>query len=133
MEFDLTPVLALLRREIPQLAGVYLFGSFAAGHARAESDIDLAFYAGKPLDRSVVVELQQRVANILNRDVDLVDLAAASTILQCQVIDEGKLIDAPRSEETALFELRVIREYQDLKARRAATEADIVARGRVHA
>ncbi len=133
MEFDLTPVLALLRREIPQLAGVYLFGSFAAGLARAESDIDLAIYAGRPLERRVVVGLQQQIANILNRDVDLVDLAAASTILQCQAIDEGKLIDAPQPDETALFELRVIREYQDLKARRAATEADIVARGRVHA
>ncbi len=133
MAIDLGPVLTFLRGEIPELAGVYLFGSLAAGQARADSDVDLAIYAGRPLKRPRLIGLQQLIANALNCDVDLVDLADAPTVLQCQVIDEGKLIDAPRPEETAMFELRVIREYQDLKARRAATEADIAARGRVHA
>jgi predicted nucleotidyltransferase len=133
MSVDLAPVVTLLRREIPGLAAVYLFGSCASRDARPESDVDLAVFAGRPLPRPAVVDLQLRIANMLNRDVDLVDLAAADTILQVQVIGEGKLIDAADADAAAFFEVRVFRDYQDLKQRRLATEADIVARGRVHA
>jgi uncharacterized protein len=133
VNLDLAPTLALLRQEIPNLAGVYLFGSFAAGLDRADSDVDLGVFAGRPLQRPRVIELAHRVASLLRRDVDLVDLADASTILQMQAIGEGRLIDAPKPYECALFEVRVMRDYQDLKARRREIEADIVARGRVYA
>ena len=133
MEMELSPALDILRREIPGLAGIYLFGSHASGHARANSDVDLAVYAGPPLPRLLVLHVQGQVADALKRDVDLVDLAAVSTILQVQVIDEGRLVDAPDPDATALFEVRAIRDYQDLKERRAATEADIVRRGSVYA
>jgi predicted nucleotidyltransferase len=130
MEADLAPVLAMLRQAIPGLAGVYLFGSAATGSARPDSDIDLAVFAGRPLPRE---RLQEEAARALKRDVDLVDLAAVSTILQVQVIGEGRLIDAPDPTSVAFFEVRVMRDYQELKARRAPIEADIVNRGRIHA
>lgn len=133
MTRDLAPVLALLRREIPGLAGVYLFGSAAYGAARAESDVDLAFFAGPPLARGEVVRLQMALADLLRRDVDLVDLASATTILQAQVLGEGRLIDAPDAPVIAAFEVRAMRAYQELKARRADLEAAIAARGRVYA
>lgn len=133
MELDMSSVLAILRREIPALAGVYLFGSHASGHARADSDVDLAIYAGPPLPRSLLVKVREELANALKQNVDLIDLSTAPTILQIQVIDEGRLIDAPDPDSTAFFEVRAIRDYQDLKERRAATEADIVRRGSVYA
>lgn len=133
MELDLSPALAILRQRIPALAGVYLFGSHASGHARADSDVDLAVYAGPPLARALLTDVREQLANVLKQNVDLIDLSAAPTILQIQVIDEGKLIEAPDADATAFFEVRAIRDYQDLKARRAATEADIVRRGSVYA
>lgn len=133
MSLDLAPALALLRREIPALSSVYLFGSFAAGLERADSDVDLAIFAGRALERARLIELAHQLAGILRRDVDLIDLAAASTIMQMQAIGEGALVAAPRPLEAALFEVRVMRDYQDLKARRADIEADIAARGRVYA
>jgi hypothetical protein len=72
------------------------------------------------------------LAALLRRDVDLVDMAGASTIMQFQILADGALIDAPDPDATALFEVRIMRDYQDLKARRAEIEADIVARGRVY-
>lgn len=132
MDLDLAPALALLRQRIPGLAGTYLFGSQSGGNARADSDVDLAVFAGRPLPRAQVVQLTLELGGLLRRDVDLVDMACASTILQFQIVAEGRLVDAPEPDAAALFELRIMREYQDLKARRAAIEADIVERGRVY-
>jgi len=133
MPVNLAPALEILRREIPDLLAVYLFGSAADGALRPDSDIDLAFLARKPQSRQAVVECQEVLAKVLARDVDLVDLASAPTVLQLQAIDEGRLVDAPDANAAALFEVRVLRDYQDLKARRAGIEADIVHRGRVYA
>lgn len=132
MPLDVAPAAALLRRQIPELAGIYLFGSEAAGASRADSDVDIGIYAGRPLSREQVLEASHQLAKLLGRDVDLVDMASASTIMQFQIIGEGHLIDAPDPNSAALFEVRIMREYQDLKARRAEIEADIVARGRVY-
>lgn len=132
MSLDLAPALELLRARVPGLVSVYLFGSHAAGLARADSDVDLAIFAGRPLPREQIVELSLDLATLLRRDVDLVDLGAANTILQMQAIGEGRLVEARDAYAAALFELRVMRDYQDLKQRRAAIEADIVRRGRVH-
>lgn len=133
MPVNLAPALEILRREIPDLLAVYLFGSAADGALRPDSDIDLAFLARKPQSRQAVVECQEVLAKVLARDVDLVDLASAPTVLQLQAIDEGRLVDAPDANAAALFEVRVLRDYQDLKAHRAGIEADIVHRGRVYA
>jgi predicted nucleotidyltransferase len=133
MSVDLAPALEILHREIQDLAGVYLFGSHATGTERAGSDVDLAVFAGRALPGHKVLNLTERVSEALCRDVDLVDLAAASTILQMQVMRDGRLIAAPDAKSVGLFELRVLRDYRDLKARRAGIEADIVRRGRVHA
>jgi len=133
MQPDLSAALAILRREIPDLAAVYLFGSQATDEARPDSDVDLAVLAGSPLAPTCLLNIQETVANALMRDVDLIDLRAVSTVLQMQVIGAGQPIDAPQPGATAHFEVRVMGDYQALKANRAELEADIVRRGRVHA
>ncbi|HRE43499.1 MAG TPA: nucleotidyltransferase domain-containing protein [Terricaulis sp.] len=134
MALDLAPAIALLRRDIPGFAGAYLFGSAADGTDGPESDVDIAVFAGRSqLDRARVLDVQEALAKVIGRDVDLIDLAAAPTILQAQVIGEGRLIDAPDADAIAFFEVRILREYQQLKARRAGIEADIRERGRIYA
>lgn len=130
---QLTAAIDLLRREFPALAGVYLFGSAADGRDRPDSDIDLAIFAGRDLDRARLLEAQEEIAKLLRRDIDLIDLAVAPTILQIQAIAEGQVVAAPDATALAFFEVRVIRDYQELKARRAEGEAEIVRRGRVYA
>lgn len=133
MQPDLAPALAMIRQDLPDLVGVYVFGSVAAGLARADSDVDLAVLCAAPLDATRLAELREKLAAALRRDVDLIDLAAAPTVLQMQIVGEGRLIAAPDKTAAGLFELRVLRDYRDLKFRRAGIDADIIARGRVHA
>ncbi len=132
MRISLSPALDLLRRAIPSLAGVYLFGSQATGTAGPDSDVDIAFFAGRALPQADLLRLREQVSAVLRHDVDLVDLAGASTIMQMQVLRDGRLEAAPDPNAIGLFELRVLRDYRDLKMRRAGIEADIVARGRVY-
>ncbi len=133
MPVNLAPALEILRREMSDLVAVYVFGSAADGAERPDSDVDLAFLARQPVARLKVLEIQETLANALRRDVDLVDLATAPTILQMQAICEGRQLETADQEAAGMFEVRIMREYQDLKARRADIEADIVRRGRVYA
>ncbi len=133
MSLELAPAVDLLRREFPAAAGIYVFGSAADGRRGPDSDVDLAVFAGRALERARILDVQEKAARLLRCDVDLVDLAVAPTILQIQVIGEGRILAAPDESALAAFEVRVMRDYQELKARRADGEADIVRRGRVYA
>lgn len=133
MDVHLAPAIDLLRKDIPDLAGVYLFGSQATGAARPRSDVDLAVFAHREIEPGKLAAAREAIARLLLREVDLVDLAAANTILQMQVLQDGVLVAVDDAAAVGNFELRVLHDYRDLKIRRADIEADIVKRGRVHA
>lgn len=72
-----------------------LFGSRATGHARADSDWDVAVVADHRLSLGELSTLSEEAARILgaNEDtVDIVDLWSASPLLQQFVAKEGKLL-----------------------------------------
>ncbi|MEK7761619.1 MAG: nucleotidyltransferase domain-containing protein, partial [Nitrospirota bacterium] len=75
-----------LRKSVPELIALYRFGSQAKGTARPDSDVDLAVLARNPIPAIRRFELAQELAIQLHRDVDLVDLRSASTVMRMQVI-----------------------------------------------
>ncbi len=84
-------VVAVLDRRFG-LDALWLFGSEAAGRARADSDLDLAALfrtRPEPLD---LLDARHEVAELIGRDVDLVDLDRASPILAMQVLRHGTLL-----------------------------------------
>ncbi|MDI3466423.1 MAG: hypothetical protein OJF50_005244 [Nitrospira sp.] len=74
---------------IPDLIALYRFGSQAKGIARPHSDIDLAMLSHNPIASLHRFELAQELATRLHRDVDLIDLRAASTVMRMQVLSTG--------------------------------------------
>lgn len=81
-----------LKQVLPDIQLIYLFGSRADGSHNSNSDWDIALLAQKKLDNVQRWELAQELASLLNTDVDLVDLLAASTVLNMQVVSQGRLL-----------------------------------------
>ncbi|GKW23593.1 nucleotidyltransferase domain-containing protein [Pectobacterium polonicum] len=111
-------IVSTLKKQIPDIRMVYLFGSQATGNARADSDIDIAIMATRTLAPVERWELSNQLAKAMGRDVDLVDLLQASTVLKMEIVRNGKLLyDA----ETAAgeFEMITLSMYQHLQKERA--------------
>lgn len=129
------PLVALvdrLREEFPGLIAVYRFGSFGTGYERPASDLDLAVYAGKPLPAVRLWHVAQELAADVGRDVDLVDLAPASTVMRAQVIHGGERIYCADEVACETFEDYVYSSYARLNEERRGIIQDILRRRSVY-
>lgn len=126
-------VLDLLRDTIPSLIAVYQFGSAGTSYERPSSDLDLAFLATRPEDPVAIWNTAQKVAIQLGRDVDLVDLRRASTVMAAHIITSGAQLMCANVVACAEFEVYALSSYAYLNEERAGILEDIQARGSVHA
>lgn len=97
----LPPLLQRIRETLPEIQGIWLFGSFARGQATAASDIDLAVLGPRPFDAVAVFDLGLTLGVLARRDVDLVDLRRAPVVLQKEILTGGALVadDCPAACE----------------------------------
>lgn len=103
-----------LQEAIPTLEAIYLFGSYADGSFTPKSDIDIAFLAAKPIETLSRWALLQELAQKLKKEVDLVDLRSASTVMQFQVVSTGNRIFAADNKAIEWWELKVYQLYLTL-------------------
>ncbi len=121
-----------LRAAVPGLIAVYLFGSAARGQRRQESDVDVAVLATHPLAPETRWALQERLADQLHSDVDLVDLRVASTVMRAQVLASDRVLYETDTNVRQRFEMHALSMYADLNETRAAILKDIHRRGQVY-
>ncbi len=121
--FDERSLLEILRAQVADPVAVYLFGSVAQGDTSATSDLDIAVLAARPLTEAHRLAVEEQLAVAAGRDVDLVDLRRASTVLRAQVVGHGRLLFETDATARELFEDLVYSAYADLnEARRAIIE-----------
>ncbi|MFT4249424.1 MAG: nucleotidyltransferase domain-containing protein [Pseudomonas sp.] len=120
-----------IRQACPQALGIWLFGSFANGHANAQSDVDLALLLPGKADPVELWNLAQQLAVLIDRDVDLLDLRAASTVIQYQVVTTGRLLWAADAQAD-LYTSFILSSKTALDEARAGLMDDIQRRGHVH-
>jgi len=108
----------------PGVIAVYLYGSIVTGRIHSESDIDVGilFYYDQTLPPLEMFELQTKLAELLDRDVDLVCLNDVSIILRKQVISKGKPILIKDQHQLNHFVIRSFSDYVDLKITRRSLE-----------
>ena len=126
-------IIQILSAAIPNLEGIYLFGSYASGAATAGSDVDLAFLSDHPsVDPLRRWKLQEQLAGFLNKDVDLIDLQTATTVLRFEIITAGRRIFCPDEYFCDSFEMVAYSMYQHLQEERKEILEDIFKRGSVY-
>ncbi len=124
-------VVATLRAAIPNLFAIYAFGSRVTGTAQAQSDLDLAVLVAGYAEPLVLWDLSAQLADRLGCEVDLLDLRAASTVMQYQVVQTGRRLWGD-ALQAGLFECYVLNEKLALDEARAPLLRDIEHRGTVY-
>lgn len=112
-------IIDLLKSKIPKLVGIYIFGSYADNTATRESDIDIAFLSFERITAVEKWKIQEELASILDKDIDLVDLKDATVILRAEVVEKGKLIFSGNKYQVDYFEMTTYSMYADLNESRA--------------
>lgn len=124
-------VVPLLRERLPALLSVYAFGSRVTGQARPDSDLDLAVLVAGYADGVALWYLASEVAERVACEVDLLDMRAASTVLQYQILTQGQRLWVA-DPLVGVWEAAVLSDKLDLDMARAGYVQDILREGRVH-
>ncbi|MCK5914879.1 MAG: nucleotidyltransferase domain-containing protein [Deltaproteobacteria bacterium] len=111
---------------------IYRFGTWGTTDQRPDSDIDLAVLAGSPLDTVVCLNLAQQLASIVGRDVDLVDLSKASSVLRMQIVASGERFFCASDSEAESFEDLAFSSYVRFNEERRFILEDVKKRGNVY-
>lgn len=124
-------LVSLLRERLPGLLAVYAFGSRVQGTARPDSDLDMAVLVEGYADVLLLWELAGALAEVAGATVDLLDLRAASTVMQYQIVTTGQRW-WERDSQAALYEAAILSEKTALDSARAGLLADIRERGNIY-
>jgi predicted nucleotidyltransferase len=122
----------VLRAAIPGLQAAYRFGSTATGGTHAASDVDVAFIAAGPITVERCWEVGGDLAAELARDVDLIDLRRASTVMRVQVLRNAVTIVDDDPTALAWFEMLSLSDYARLNEERRGILEDVKERGRIY-
>lgn len=120
-----------LVQRLPSALAVYGFGSRVQGTAGPESDLDMAVLVAGYANVTLLWEIAGELADVAGCPVDLLDLRAASTVMQYQVLAQGERWWA-RDGQAALWESAILSEKTALDTARAGLLADVQARGSVY-
>ncbi len=123
---------SVVEARIPDLIALYRFGSSARGALRPTSDLDYAVLRATPLDPVARFDIQEDLARLLHRPVDLVDLRGASTVMRMQVISGGVAVRVRDPAEAERFEIAVYASSARLNEERREIVAQIAREGTIH-
>lgn len=123
----------------PEVAAVYLYGSYARGEAKSDSDIDLAVlvtdkrkYTGFGIPQVVFA---QDLSKLTDKEVEVQDLTACSVEFAHRVLSEGSLLLSNNDKGRINFQVETTRKYFDLKPLLDQYDsylAKIIKRGEMH-
>jgi predicted nucleotidyltransferase len=92
---DLITIKALLQESMPALRMTFplrrlgVFGSVARGEATAASDVDILVELERPIGLFQFIELEDRLRELLHRDVDAVTANALKPMIKDAILREA--------------------------------------------
>jgi len=97
-------IIATVRQALPDVQAIYVFGSFGTPFFKADSDIDIAVMSVADLTPIKRWHATEEIAQLLNRNIDLIDIRQASTVMRFQIISTGKRIYCKTETECEIYE-----------------------------
>ena len=92
-----------------------LFGSLLIRGPYQAGDVDVAVAFARPVSLLELAGLAGEIEDALGRDVDVIDLNAANTLLRWEVLRTGRVVVAADPEALADFRAHLPLEYFDLE------------------
>lgn len=124
-------IAAVLKRTVdPTL--VYVFGSFARGEGRDDSDVDIAVFSRMPRSGYELYMASGELALALKREVQLLDLRKVSAVLGAQIVGNHEVVYCEDEVFRANLNIRLFKEYTMLNEERACVLERVREEGQVY-
>ncbi|NLB89301.1 MAG: nucleotidyltransferase domain-containing protein [Syntrophomonadaceae bacterium] len=111
---------------------IILFGSAITDRTHVDSDIDIAFISKNKYDSLELYTCAQDLSALLKKEVDLIDLAQVSPVIQVQIISKGRIIYDENPQFRMEFFILAFKKYARLNEEREMVLNKIKERGRVY-
>lgn len=97
---------------------IYLFGSFAKGEGREDSDIDLAIYTDEAISPYALFQAAGDLSFEVKRDVQIVNLKDISTVFAAQIVGTREVLYCEDDKLMDSYNIRIFKDYVKLNEER---------------
>ena len=132
MDLNINLITEEIRKNISDIQGIYLFGSFASGAENEESDLDIAILAQTKISFEIRSRLSFVVGNALNREIDLVELRYVNTIFQEEILKTAQRIATYDRLACETYEDYIYCSAMDFREFRQPHVDEILSRGSIY-
>jgi|LakMenEpi03Aug12_release.lakeMendotaPanAssembly.Ray.scaffolds.fasta_scaffold690241_2 predicted nucleotidyltransferase len=129
---NIQAIIHYLEKNLQDIQGIYLFGSFASGYANSESDVDIAILCSNKLNLEQIMKTSSDLSSLFNRNIDLIELRYVDTIFQEEIVKTAKRIATFNRMTCELYEDYIFCSAMDFREFRKPHVNEILARGSVY-
>lgn len=104
---------------LPEAWAIYVYGSFARGDERPDSDLDLAVLLAPGAKLPDKLALISKVSRQVGRDVDIVNLREAGLDLVHELLQHGEPLLVRRASDVLVWEAERMTDYAEFNPRRS--------------
>lgn len=97
---------------------IYLFGSYARGEARDDSDIDIAIYTDIERNSYELFLLANKLSLFLKQDVEIVNMKDISTVFAAQIVSTGEILYCKDDYLRQEYSMLTLKKYAKLNEER---------------
>ncbi len=128
---DFQEIIHILKEQF-NCDAIILFGSYARGDQRKDSDVDIAIKSNENITKKQLFEMTEKLEQILKKDVDLIDLNTISDSFRYEILMNGKVLYFKDSFQFDLYKLDMFREYLELNESRKTIIENIKKGGTIY-
>lgn len=123
-------IVSIIRSKLP-VYFIIIFGSFAKGNEREDSDLDVALFGEHEISAYERFKLAGELASLVGREVDLVDIRQVDTVFTMQIFSQGVPIYLEDPNQFYIQRMRAYSMYFAFNEQRAPVIQSIKERGSV--